>query len=144
MGVRVLSGATFLAAVWLSGCAIMRGAPDQSVAMAPSSEVPSASGKVDVRSAPGGNTRLEVSVRFLAPPERVTPSATTYVVWVKSLQGDQAPQNMGALPINRNLEGSLSTITPLRSFEVFITPEKAATASKPEGRPVLDTRVVQP
>src|SRR5438874_2695822 len=126
MGMRGLSVAALVAATSLSGCASIlgRSSAQQSVAMAPSDGVPAAMGQVDVRKEPNGNTRVDVSVKHLAPPERIAPNATNYVVWMKPIKGDEPPQNAGALTIDKNLKGKLRTVTPLKSFDVFITAEQ--------------------
>ena len=104
--------------------------PPPSVRMVGSNDIPAAEGTVRATPADNGNTALHVEVRHLARPESVSSEATTYVVWVRPSAGG-APQNMGALKVNKDLRGSLNTVTPLRSFDVFITVEGSPTVTSP-------------
>lgn len=129
MAVLGLTGAT-------AGCA--SGTP--TVRMVSSADVPAASGTVKASLTDNGNTALEVEVRHLARPELVQPGATTYVVWARAPGGDA--QNLGALRVDEDLRGTLRTITPLRSFDVFITAESAATAMRPTSRRLLSASIM--
>jgi hypothetical protein len=100
-----------------------------------------AKGEVKVKGEDNGNTRLSVNVEHLASPEIVAPNTTTYVVWAKPRQGGQA-QNLGALTVDSDRKGSLDTVTPLKNFEVIVTPEPSASVSAPSHSPVF-TGVVQ-
>jgi hypothetical protein len=121
-----------LALAGLVGC----GSSTQHIRMASSPDIPAAQGTLQARETGNGNTALEVDVRHLAPPERVTPGATTYVVWVRNDANNEV-QNVGALRVDANLDGSLKTTTPLRSFHVFITAETVPTATVPRGQELL-------
>jgi hypothetical protein len=102
--------------------------------------VPAAQGQVKAKSGDNGNTLVEVDVKHLAHPKAVNPDADTYVVWAQ--EGDGGPvQNLGALQVDKNLEGKLKTVTPLKHFSLFITPEPSATADTPSGAKTLWTTV---
>jgi len=111
--------AFIIAAAGVLGGACAGASPE--VRMVSSPDIPAAEGVVRATSGANGNTRLHIFVRHLAKPEKVRPDATTYVVWVQPAGG--LPQNMGALKVDEDLRGSLETITPLKSFDVFITLE---------------------
>jgi len=96
---------------------------------------PAADGSVLVSAAPNGNTRLSVEVKHLAPPERLAPGAKVYVAWTQARGGQ--PQNVGAIVIDDNRSGRLETVTPLPTFELFITAEGFPTAAVPSGPRVL-------
>jgi hypothetical protein len=102
--------------------------------------VPAAEGTVEAKRGPNQNTAVSVEVRHLAKPQRIESGATTYVVWARPLQyGDV--QNLGALKIDDELKGKLETVTPLQSFQLFITAEPAPTVSSPSGEPLLTANV---
>ncbi|MBL9036869.1 MAG: hypothetical protein JNG84_00010 [Archangium sp.] len=82
-----------------------------------------------------GNTAVQVAVMRLAAPARIAPDASVYVVWVVPQNGE--PQNVGALRVNSNLEGTLDTVTPHRAFRLLVTPEPSATGDKPTHDPVF-------
>jgi hypothetical protein len=101
--------------------------------------IPAAQSTVKVSTTDNGNTGIDLEVEHLAPPERVDPNATIYVVWVR---GDNAePQNLGALKVDKDLKGSLAAVTPLRAFELYITAEPSQASTTPAGRKLLYTTV---
>jgi hypothetical protein len=122
-----------------AGCATT---PSTQVAMSTSEDIPAARGMVTVTPTDNLNTRVEVQVEHLAPPGRVAPGATTYVVWAR-VPGEDRVQNLGALQVDRNLRGTLETVTPLRNFDVIITAETNATAAEPS-KELLSVNVQRP
>ena len=107
------------------------------------STVPAAQGELKVRDA-GNNTSIDLSVRHLAPPERISPQASTYVVWARPLADDTGrAQNLGALSVDRNLSGRLRSTTPLKQFELFVTAESSTVAEAPTGERVMSAMVTR-
>lgn len=128
-----------LAASLLGGCASTKN--NDNIAMA--STVPAAQGELKVSDA-GSNTSIDLSVRHLAPPERISSQASTYVVWVRPLADDTGrAQNLGALSVDRDLSGRLRTTTPLKQFELFVTAEPSTVAEAPTGERVLSAMVTR-
>jgi len=85
-----------------------------------------------------GSTRIDLAVTGLEEPERLVPPAYTYVAWVRS--GADAPaQNLGPLNFDKELRGRLQAVTPLRSFEFFVTAEATSQAEQPTRLPLLWT-----
>lgn len=107
-----------------------------------SSDAPAAEGSAVVTSGPNGNSRLVVSVRHLAPPERITPGATAYVVWVTPL-AEGVAQNVGALRLDADLTGTLDTVTPLHDFVMTIGVENDPAAQTPTGTPVITSTITR-
>jgi phage terminase large subunit-like protein len=101
--------------------------------------VPAARGQVDVGRDKNGNTKVEVEVEHLAAPENLTPPRTAYVVWFQE-RGSE-PLNQGALRPNKSLNATFKTITPLKSFDVFVTAESDANSKSPSGTEVLRASV---
>ena len=100
---------------------------------------PASQGTVAVARGTSGNTALTVRVKHLAPAERLANDTSVYVVWVEP-EG-AAPQNVGVLSLNNDLEGSLSTITPYKRFKVMVTPEKSGEVTAPEHDEVFTSDV---
>jgi hypothetical protein len=96
-----------------------------------------AEAKVGLKKAEGGNTELHIEANHLAPAQRVRNDAEEYVVWVEPLNGSGPPQNVGALPVDKDLEAELKTITPLHTFQVYVTPEPSGDVAHPSGPKVL-------
>ena len=120
----------------LSGCAMLgRGASPK---MNASPVIPAAEGAAKFGKAKNDNTSVDVTVKHLAHPEKLTPPANNYVVWLRAGKGAPA-QNIGALTVDKNLVGKLSTVTALHSFDLFVTAEAAGPVQQPTGQPLLWT-----
>ena len=120
----------------LSGCA----GPSQ-VRLTGNPDIPGAEGVVTTSTSNDGNTKLDISVKHLAPPEKVEPGASVFMVWVRGLEGGAQAASQGALVVNSDLSGRMETVTPLRSFELFITPESSQTVTGPTGKTLLSARI---
>lgn len=108
-----------------------------------SPSVPSTEASLDVRKAENGNRRLALAVDHLPRPDRLTPPAATYVVWLRP-RGEKTPaQNIGALNVDDDLRGTLDTITPHRAFDLFVTAEAAPNALEPTRQPLLWTTIAR-
>jgi hypothetical protein len=102
-----------------------------------------AQGKVTAVAGPNNNTRLAIQVKHLAPPGKVQPTATVYVVWVRGIEASDLPQNVGALTLDHQLTGALETTTALRTFDLLITAEASRTADQPTSDSVLSGRIAR-
>lgn len=109
------------------------------VPLTATTRAPAVQGEVRAKKDANGNTRLTIEVEHLAPPERVEPGTTCYVVWVS--KDNAIPQNVGALTLNSDLTGRLETTTPLHGFVVTATPENSPTAPAPRGVVVFTAEV---
>lgn len=128
-----------LAALAFGGCALLPLPRSQGAAkLVASSAIPSVEGTAQFGETDDGNTSITLQARHLAHPERLTPPAHTYVVWLQPSKKDP-PQNIGALAVDDGLNGSLQAITPFKSFELFITAEQAPDVRAPAGEPLLWT-----
>ena len=102
-----------------------------------SEQIPAAQGKVGLRSTKNGNVELKIRVRHLATPARITPGASVFVVWVRGMAPDAQAQNLGALRVDKNLNGNITAITALQTFDLFVTTESSPLATAPSGPEVL-------
>lgn len=107
--------------------------------MTPSSSIPAGQGTVDAELAEDGNTSVAVKVVHLGQPSSVESDATIYVVWIRARNG--ATQNVGALSVDDDLEGSFETITPHRRFTLTVTPEPNGRVLEPTHEPVFTALV---
>ena len=131
-----IMAAVCVIAVMLFGCALFSGTKVASRNASPT--IPSAEGTVKINKTTNGNTSIDVLVKHLAKPDKLTPPASTYVVWVRGSK-EAAPQNVGALVVDKNLSGELQTTTPLSSFDLFITAEESIQVQQPSGQQLLWT-----
>jgi hypothetical protein len=103
------------------------------------SDVLAGQGTVRVSNGDNGNSKVSIRVKHLAPPSKVAPGSTVYVVWLRPVDGDS--QNVGALILDNDLEGSLDTLTPHRRFRVSVTPEPNGQVTSPSNEPVFTYNV---
>jgi len=97
--------------------------------------VPGARAEVAVGKDKNSNTKLEMKVQGLANLENLTPRASAYVVWFQERGGNS--ENQGQLKTDKNLNATFRTVTPLKSFDVFVTAEQDSRAKGPSGQEVL-------
>jgi hypothetical protein len=116
-----------------------KGGPER-VALEVTPGQPAAQGTVTIGAEKDGNRTVEVRVQHLSPPERATPGARTYVVWLVPRSGG-APQNMGVLSLGEDLGGSLTTTTSYRDFDILVTAEQDPGTTNPSARNVMHASV---
>lgn len=105
-------------------------------AMNVSPEIPAAQGKVKFSKTNDGNITINLSVKYLADPQKLKPPAAIYVVWVGK-DKDTVPQNIGALKVEKDREGTLKSVTPLHAFQLFVTAEANGQVQEPVGTKLL-------
>jgi hypothetical protein len=103
--------------------------------------VPASEGTVSATAGDNGNTNVTIRVKHLAPPSKLAPDATIYVVWIQPQNGDV--QNAGGMALNDNLEGSLAAVTPHRQFLLIVTPEVNGQVAQPTNEPVFTAEVAR-
>lgn len=102
--------------------------------------VPAARGMVKAqKDKANGNIKLDITVDHLAKPSSLTPSAETYLVWVRPNGGEALKQ--GAIGVDKNLSGELKLETSAKDFDVFITAEQSNGATDPSSVQVLSAHV---
>lgn len=126
---RGMFSSLLLATAFASGCA-------GTETLSASPALPAAAGTVRCSKAVNDNTAIDLKVKHLAYPDRLTPPAAVYVVWTKA-DKDAEPRNIGALTVDESLTGRLKTVTSLRRFELFVTGEATGQAPSPSGEPLL-------
>jgi len=108
--------------------------------MQASSITPGAVGKVDANyDKNSGNTQITVKAEHLAKPTLLTPSATSYVVWVQSDGGQ--PLDQGVLTVGDGEKGDTKLTTTASKFSIFVTAENDPHPAQPSDRVVLRTNV---
>lgn len=103
--------------------------------------VPSASGMVKVKKDGNNNYSIHVSVKDLTPPENLTPSKKTYVVWN---EGSGSLRNIGQLNTSRSIlargyKATLKAVSTSKPDRVFITAEDDPQTQFPSYQVVLTT-----
>ncbi|MHB1844881.1 MAG: hypothetical protein ACYCWW_08625 [Deltaproteobacteria bacterium] len=121
----------------LAGCA------GNAYEMLPTTREPAAQGHLKTKETSNGNTQIKLLVQHLAPANKLSEGATTYVVWVRPAGGDGKPLNVGALKVDSDLEGELVTVTSFSRFTVFVTAEADSQVTAPSGVDVLSSPQVK-
>ena len=134
---KQVMGVVVAAAMFGVGCMGMGATSAQPLQT--SEDMPASEGSALASKGSNGNTALTIRVKHLAPASRIAEEAQVYVVWVEPEGG--TPQNVGVLTVDRELEGTLSTLTPHRKFRVVITPEANGQVQEPSGNEVFTTQV---
>lgn len=107
-----------------------------------SSVVPAAEGSVKVKKDKNNNYNIELDVKRLADPKRLSPAKDTYVVWMETEQNGR--KNIGQLKTSSGLfsgtlKSSIKTVSPFKPISFFITAEDNADIQYPAGQEVLRT-----
>ena len=105
--------------------------------------VPSAEGTVKYKKDNNNNYAIDVKIRNLADPKKLTPAKNTYVLWMETEQS--GVQNIGQItPTTGFLSGarraSLEAISPYKPRSFFLTAEDDPTITYPGPQVVLRTR----
>ena len=114
----------------------------RSVSFVPSTVVPGADGKVDVKKDKNQNFAVDVNVHNLADPSLLETPRAFYIVWMET--SDKGTVNLGRLNSSRGLfskamKGSLKTVTPYQPLRFVITAEDQADAQYPSSEVVLSS-----
>jgi hypothetical protein len=83
-------------------------------------------------------TKLEITVEFLPPPDRIEAGGTTFVVWAR-LNSSSPWQRVGGLAYDAdNRKGELKGASvPMKQFELIVTAEKTPDSQSPSPGIVL-------
>src|SRR4051812_35696950 len=109
------------------------GGKDIHTSMSISPKLPATKAELNVTGAKNNNSAINIVLKGLVNPGHIVKGAKAYVVWESpvGLGGEVKPQSLGALQLDKNLGAQLKTITPFRSFELFVTAEANPSAAKP-------------
>ena len=140
MNLRLLTTPAILISIFSVACSLM-GSGGRELRMTSSPDVPGAQGVATVTTTDDGNTKIDLVVKHLAPPESVNSGATVYVVWVTDVESGAEAHNLGALKVDRDLNGKITAVTNMRSFELYVTAEPSQSTTMPTGSAVLKTNV---
>lgn len=107
-----------------------------------SSVVPAAEGSVKVKKDKNNNYNIELHVKRLAEPKRLTPAKEMYIVWMETEQNGR--KNIGQLKTSSGmfssaLTSSLTTVSTFKPTGFLITAEDDANIQYPSGQTVLST-----
>jgi hypothetical protein len=97
---------------------------------------PAATAVVHADTDRNGNVQLVLDAKHLAPPDRLTPAHSVYVVWIQA--PGKSPEELGVLRVNTDdMAASFKGETPYKSFDIFVTAEDNPKPEAPSGTEVL-------
>ena len=104
--------------------------------------VPAAEGGVKVKKDGNNNYKVDVEVKRLAEPKRLTPARQLYVVWMETEKN--GTKNIGQLKTSSGifsnmLKSNLETVSAFKPVSFMITAEDEADIQYPGGQVVLKT-----
>lgn len=112
------------------------------IQFANSTVVPTAEGSVKVKKDGNNNYSINIDIKHLAPPNKLTPSKDLYVVWAETKEN--GTKNIGRLNtssglLSSTLKSSLRTVSPVKPTLIFITAENDAGVEYPGSQVVMTT-----
>jgi hypothetical protein len=107
-----------------------------------SSVVPAAQGSVKVKTDNNKNYVIQIQIKDLADPGRLTPSKQSYVAWMETDQG--RTENLGFLKtsksfMSRQMTAKLETVSSYKPIKIFVTAENETNVQYPDRMVVLTT-----
>jgi hypothetical protein len=99
------------------------------LAFGPSPVLPAIDPQARVRSDDNRNSLIEIEIEHMAPPSRLSPPRSVYVVWVEGEEGRILP--LGQLRVGDDREGSFRGVTALDRFRILISAEHDPQATHP-------------
>jgi len=83
----------------MSGCAMLGIGGGRTTRLSSTPTLPAVEGLAKFTATKNDNTRIELTVKHLPHPEKLTPPANNYVVWTRATEYARV-QNMGALIVD--------------------------------------------
>ena len=77
------------------------------------------------------NFVIQITAKYLASVERLSPSKRTYVVWI--VTKENGVKNIGLLNSKNAKKLTFETLSSFEPYEIFITAEDEGTISTPSG-----------
>ena len=105
------------------------GSCSTSVKFPVSSIAPAAEGVAKIKKDKNNNYAMELSVKYLANPERLNPPRKHYVVWI-STDRDKSI-NLGMLVSDNKNKASLKSVSSSKPTQIFVTAEDAGDVKWP-------------
>jgi len=115
---------------------------NRKIAFETSTVVPAAEGRVKLKRDDNKNYIIDLEVKNLAAPDRLTPPRNVYVVWVED--ENNTTRNVGQLKsssglFTSGLKASLRSVSATKPRRVYITAEDSAEAQYIGSQVVLTT-----
>jgi hypothetical protein len=101
---------------------------------------PAATGVIHANTDRNGNVAIELEAKHLAPPSRLTPPHSTYVVWAQP--SGKPAEVLGELRVNTDdMAASFKTSVAYHNFDIFVTAEDSPKPDTPSSTEVLRASV---
>lgn len=97
--------------------------------------VPAASGTVKISKDKNKNYSIQIAIKNLAGPERLTPPKSNYVIWM--LDADNMYKNIGQINISKSLSANFETVSSFLPSKIMITAEDDANVLYPSNSEIV-------
>jgi hypothetical protein len=84
------------------------------------------------------NYLINLNLKYLAEPNRLSPPRNTYVVWMTTDESN-FPINLGQILGTSKLKIKFETVSSFKPIRIFITAEDNASVQSPMNMVVLET-----
>lgn len=122
--------------------ALVAGCATSKVSFQSSPSQPGAEATAKLKLDDNGNTLVQLHARYLAPPEKLVPPKSSYVLWALSPHGRVV--QLGQLRIDKNREAGFRGSTPFDRLKLVITAEDVAVPERPSEPYVIATDFIEP
>ncbi len=134
----ILLPAAFIMLFTLNSCS-------KKIAFGVSQAAPAAEAVAKIKKDKNKNYAIDLSVKHLASPDRLTPPRKYYVVWM--VTESNGTKNIGQIKssssiISNTLKGSLKTVTSFKPMEIFITAEDDANIQWPGSMVIIKSDAI--
>lgn len=104
----------------------------------PVSEIaPAADGTAKIKKDKNNNYIIDVTLKYLADPDRLNPPRQYYVAWAET--ESNAPVNLGMLISDKNNKATLKSLTSSKPTQIFITAEDTGDTNWPGNQEIFRT-----
>lgn len=100
--------------------------------------VPAAEGSASIKKDNNNNYLIDLKVKYLASPDRLTPARQHYVVWIVTADGTNI--NLGMLVSDSNNNASLKGVSSSKPVQILVTAEDTGDAKWPGKQELFRTQ----
>ena len=127
---------SFITIAYLASCSSTKSVPFTTSTVSPGAE-----GTVKIKKDQNGNYSIDVNIKDLVDPGKLTPSSDTYVVWIETKES--GTKNIGQIQSSSGMfsgrKASITTVSNERPIKVFVTAEDDPKKELPGTQIVLTT-----
>lgn len=106
-----------------------------------SSIAPAAHGTAKIKKDKNNNYQIDLAIKHLANPDRLSPPKSQYVVWMFTEEG--LNKNLGGIVSDRSNKAKLTATTPFKPIQIFVTAEEAGNVLQPGKQELFRSKILR-